>query len=386
NMLWLDQAGALVVDGGLEAGYTYQVTSVDNEPSEDQLRTATVTGAPNQVYYDLPDRFPNSVRVLASEVVAGATTPYDKARSLQDWFRTSFKYTTTVQRGHSDDAILNFLKIKQGYCEQFSATFAAMARSLGLPTRVMVGFTQGQLRSDGLYHVAGRHAHAWDEVWFDGYGWVLFDPTPGRGAPGAEGHTGVAAAQEEGNGTRGGTTSDNVPKPSVSLPSVERPRVEPGQATPTGPHNPVLQTTSDDGSSSSGIVTIIVLAVLVWFFAMPRVVHRWSRHRAKSAADRIAAAWAATVRTLTMAGAPRMAGATPLEYARSVDFGKAEAIEIARLVTRSVYSPYGVDDSAAERSELLRGEVDAACRTRMSWMTRLLDHLDPRSALYRITG
>ena len=190
----VDQADALVVDGGLEPGYTYQVTSVDNDPSPDQLRTATVTGAPNQVYYDLPAKFPSSVRTLASEVVADATTPYDKARALQDWFRTTFKYSLTVQRGHSDDAILNFLRIKEGYCEQFSATFAAMARSLGLPTRVMVGFTPGQLRSDGLYHVAGRHAHAWDEVWFDGYGWVLFDPTPGRGAPGAEGHTGVAAA------------------------------------------------------------------------------------------------------------------------------------------------------------------------------------------------
>jgi transglutaminase-like putative cysteine protease len=70
-----------------------------------------------------------------------------------------------------------------------------MARSLGLPTRVVVGFTPGQLRSDGLYHVEGRNAHAWDEVWFDGYGWMLFDPTPGRGAPGAEQHTGAAAQQ-----------------------------------------------------------------------------------------------------------------------------------------------------------------------------------------------
>jgi hypothetical protein len=87
-----------------------------------------------------------------------------------------------------------------------------------------------------------------------------------------------------------------------------------------------------------------------------------------------------------MAGAPRVAGLTPLEYARSVDFGKAEAIEIARLVTRAVYSPRGVDDSVAERSELLRGEVDAACRARMSPITRLLDHLDPRSALDRLTG
>ena len=71
-----------------------------------------------------------------------------------------------------------------------------MARSLGLPTRVVVGFTPGQLRADGLYHVAGLDAHAWDEVWFDGYGWILFDPTPGRGAPGAEQHTGALAAQQ----------------------------------------------------------------------------------------------------------------------------------------------------------------------------------------------
>jgi hypothetical protein len=87
-----------------------------------------------------------------------------------------------------------------------------------------------------------------------------------------------------------------------------------------------------------------------------------------------------------LAGAPRVGGATPLEYAKSVDVGKAETVEIARLVTRAVYSPRGVDTSAADRSELLRSEVDAACRTRMSLITRVLDHLDPRSAWERITG
>ncbi len=87
-----------------------------------------------------------------------------------------------------------------------------------------------------------------------------------------------------------------------------------------------------------------------------------------------------------MAGAPRVAGATPMEYARSVDVGRSETVEIARLVTRAVYSPRGVDDSAAARSELLRGEVDAACRARMGLATRLLDHLDPRAAWGRIAG
>jgi transglutaminase-like putative cysteine protease len=386
TLLWANEAGALYVDGGLQPGYQYQVTSADNDPTSDQLRGATVDRAPDPIYYDLPSNLPNEVRSLAQEVTAQATTPYDKARALQDWFRTTFQYSLTVQRGHSNDAMLNFLSIKKGYCEQFSGTFAAMARAVGLPTRVMVGFTPGIKRADNLYHVAGRHAHAWDEVWFDGYGWVLFDPTPGRGAPGAEGHTGAAAAQEEGNGTAGGN-ADSAPTPTLQPPSIAPPRPENGAPTgPTTPRNPTLSNTSDEGSSGGWIIMALLLIVVGWVVVMPRVLKRWSRHKARAPAERVTSAWAATVRSLTMAGAPRVAGATPMEYARSVDVGRAETVEIARLVTRAVYSPRGVDASAAERSELLRTEVDAACRARMSLTTRILDHLDPRSAWGRITG
>jgi hypothetical protein len=119
---------------------------------------------------------------------------------------------------------------------------------------------------------------------------------------------------------------------------------------------------------------------------MPRVLRRWSRRHSPDPRARVTAAWAAAVRSLTMAGAPRVAGATPLEYARTVSVGKAETIEIARLVTRAVYSPRGVDAAAADRSELLCVEVDAACRARMSLASRILDHLDPRLAWRRIAG
>lgn len=63
-----------------------------------------------------------------------------------------------------------------------------MARSLGIPSRVAIGFTPGELADDGLFHVTGRQAHAWPEVFLAGAGWVSFEPTPGRGAPGAEGY------------------------------------------------------------------------------------------------------------------------------------------------------------------------------------------------------
>ena len=387
TLLYADEAGALFVDGGLQPGYQYQVTSAGGQATDTELRGTSVDRAPNSIYYDLPAGVPQEIFDIAQAVTAQATTPFDKALALQTWFRTQFKYSTTVQRGHNDDAMLNFLSIKKGYCEQFSATFATMARAIGLPARVMVGFTQGQLRADGLYHVAGRHAHAWDEVWFDGYGWQLFDPTPGRGSPSAEAHTGVPASQQEGNGTPGGNTSDNVPTPSFTPPSIARDRpANEGPTGPTTPRNAVVSSSSDGSSPGGWIIAAILLAIVAWVIAMPRVLNRWSRLRARDPIDRVTSAWAATVRSLTMAGAPRVAGATPMEYARSVDVGRSETVEIARLVTRAVYSPRGVDDSAAARSELLRGEVDAACRARMSLATRLLDHLDPRSAWGRITG
>jgi transglutaminase-like putative cysteine protease len=389
NLRWANDAGALYVDGGLQPGYQYQVMSADNYPSSDQLaqlRSATVNDAPNAIYYALPDSLPDQVIDLAANITAQATTPFDQARALQDWFRTQFEYSTTIQRGHDNDAMLNFLNIRKGYCEQFAGTFAAMARSLDLPTRVMVGFTWGILRSDGLYHVAGRQAHAWDEVWFDGYGWVQFDPTPTRGAPGAEQHTGVQAQQEEGNGTAGGNTADNSPTPTFTPPELDRDRQENGPTGSITPRDAVVNNNNDGGSGGGWIISGLVVGLLAWVNVMPRVLNRWSRHHTKAPAERVTSAWAATVRSLAMAGAPRIAGATPLEYSRSVEIGRAETIEIARLVTRAVYSPGGVDAGAAHRSELLRGEVDAVCRARMTLATRLRDHLDPRSAWRRIAG
>jgi transglutaminase-like putative cysteine protease len=91
-----------------------------------------------------------------------------------------------------------FLSQRRGYCEQFAGTYAAFARVLGLPSRVAIGFTPGERRDDGRYYVQGKHAHAWPEIYFEGVGWVPFEPTPGRGVAGAEQYTGVAADQADG--------------------------------------------------------------------------------------------------------------------------------------------------------------------------------------------
>jgi transglutaminase-like putative cysteine protease len=180
----------------LISGEQYTIVSVTPDVTFDELRAATTDNPPDDLFLELPDNLPDDVYDLADEATTGATTDADRMMALQNWFQT-FDYSTEVQAGHSSNAIENFLQIRKGYCEQFAATFAVMARTLGIPSRVAIGYTPGELRSDGWYSVRGRNSHAWPEIWFDGIGWVPFEPTPSRGISGAEVVTDLPSAQDE---------------------------------------------------------------------------------------------------------------------------------------------------------------------------------------------
>ena len=150
----------------------------------------------------LPSDFSPRVRRLAAAIAGGAGSGYEQSLALQEFFRSgAFEYDLSVGSGHSSDRVEDFLDARRGYCEQFAGAFAAMARSLGLPARVAVGFTVGDAdpSEPNLYVVRGKHAHAWPEVYLAGAGWVAFEPTPGRGAPGAQNYTGVAENQVGGS-------------------------------------------------------------------------------------------------------------------------------------------------------------------------------------------
>lgn len=187
--------GTLITSTGLVPGDQFTIESAEPELTAEELQAATTDDPPDEMFLGLPDDVADIVYEAALEVTAGATTDYDRLILLQNWFRTNFEYSLDVQAGHGNDAIEQFLRNRVGYSEQFAATFAVMARTLGIPSRVAVGFTPGELRSDRRYSVLGRNSHAWPEVWFDDIGWVDFEPTPGRGIPGAEDYTGVLATQ-----------------------------------------------------------------------------------------------------------------------------------------------------------------------------------------------
>ncbi|MEO5898882.1 MAG: DUF3488 and transglutaminase-like domain-containing protein [Ilumatobacteraceae bacterium] len=384
----------LKTDAGIERGDVFDVTSVRANPTPDQLRLATVAGAPSAALYDLPDSFPDEAAELAREVTAAGANPYDKMVLLQNWFRTNFEYDLSVQAGSSDDAIRQFLRIRKGYCEQFSGTFAAMARSLGIPARVAIGYTPGDFdAADGTWHVYDRHAHAWPEVWFDGFGWISFEPTPGRGEPGAEGHTGVTAAQDDTAPVLGAGSGAETPLPEAPVTTL----ANPGGTRPVDPAStastvaPVTVPATDGGSITDGPALWIlgVLALIgAWVWFMPRIVRAAARRRVHSPTDRVAAAWRRSCDVLRLVGAPATGGATPIEYSRVVEeqvgLGWHVFNELARTVTLAVYAPTGVDESTAQRSEMLELQIDEICQPRIPVPTRILARLDPRVA--RQTG
>ncbi|MGW2820195.1 transglutaminase TgpA family protein [Streptomyces sp. NPDC001443] len=171
--------------GQTTRGVTYEVKHLEVLPTADQLAAAPL--APESLrdeYTKVPDSLPSVVARTARTVTDGAVTDYAKAVKLQDYFAVEggFRYDTEVKVGTGPNAIARFLKDKEGFCEHFSFAMAAMARTLGIPARVAVGFAPGTLQPDGSVSVGLKDAHAWPELYFQGVGWTRFEPTPTRGS------------------------------------------------------------------------------------------------------------------------------------------------------------------------------------------------------------
>lgn len=390
---WIERTGTIALpEGTVRSGQVFNVASDVTVPTAAELDAASVSSPPVPDQLDLPADFPRSVADLARSVTAGAPTPYRKALALQEYFRTNFTYDLSVQRGHSDEAIISFLRTRRGYCEQFSATFAAMARSIGLPARVAVGFTQGELRSDGRYHVLGRNAHAWPEVWFDDIGWVLFEPTPGRGAPGSEESTGVAPAQDT-PGTTGEPTDTTTPlttPPTTNPEAASSTLPQGGGSSPTTVPSLASGPAADDGGIEVGTWVLLAAALAVaWVLVVPAAVRRFTRMR-PDPAGQVVDSWHGAVGALVLAGASPPGGATPIEYARRVELelgidGRPVA-ELGRFVMRAVYAPAGVAEPTAMRAAVLRTRIVESTDELLGWQQRLWCRVDPRRTRQRLVG
>jgi len=170
--------------GQTVSGERYTVTSMQVMPTAAQLAAAPpATGQIAEQYTKVPDSLPAVVEQTALSVTKGATSDYQRAVMLQDYFTSGqFVYNTQADAGTGVDAIARFLQTKEGFCVHFAFTMAAMARTLNIPARVAIGFTPGSQSSGSQMSVTLNDAHAWPELYFEGIGWTRFEPTPFRGS------------------------------------------------------------------------------------------------------------------------------------------------------------------------------------------------------------
>lgn len=166
--------------------YTQQAIIVHQDP--ETLLDSEPAGSEFDSLTELPEGMAETLQPYLDEAIGDVENKFRQASALQAWFRTEggFDYDTEVpDSGTSDGELVNFLEVRVGFCQQYATAMATMARALGIPARVAVGFTPGEQIRDNEWVVRGQDAHAWPELYFEGAGWVRFEPTPA-------GRTGVA--------------------------------------------------------------------------------------------------------------------------------------------------------------------------------------------------
>lgn len=204
----IDSEGVTVstVDGTFRNG-SYQVESLVASPTPLQLREATVDASGLDRYRAVPEDLDSIVARTAEQVAEGAEgpSPYDQALALQRFFTGGdFVYSedAPVEQGYDGtgaEIVAVFLEARAGYCVHYAAAMTLMARTLGIPARIAVGFVPGTANPNvpGEFIVTTDDLHAWPELYFDELGWVRFEPTPSRGAVPAYATDDVPAAGEE---------------------------------------------------------------------------------------------------------------------------------------------------------------------------------------------
>lgn len=182
-------------------------------------------------YTQLPNSLPQRVKDLAVELTKEKETWYDKAKAIETYFdRPEFQYdqTDVAVPGENEDYVDQFLfETMKGYCDNFSTSMVVMMRSVGIPTRWVKGYTEGDFRglSDSgkrLYIITNNNAHSWVEVFFPEVGWVPFEPTKGF----------ANNAQFSYDNITNTTTEDDLLEQPKS-PEVEKPSLEEEQSKTT---------------------------------------------------------------------------------------------------------------------------------------------------------
>lgn len=395
--------GDVRLQGGIEEGLNYSIdASLANITYTDLL--SAQPGDPGEAYSQLPPIDP-AVQTFLDDTVGNIPSDekYRQLVAIQNRLRNTqeFQYTTAPANvvgaaGASADYLTTFLtRTKEGYCQQYATAFAILARQLGVPSRVVVGFLPGESvpASPGEYLIRGTDAHAWPEVFFEGWGWIPFEPTPRSSdnrfasapaytQPGAaRGNTGSEFGAATGNTFGEGIDPrNNRPEFSAAVRELLRSQ-QPGSGTATtGPRRdaPWKET-------FTRLAIALMIAALLFLVAVPsikewRIRRRYAR--ARNARDLTAAAFEEFLVVAAELATPKRAAESGRAYAlRIAGTRNLPRDRMARLASLYEAAEFGrsdpMSDHAREAKSLAR-EIRARLWNAAPWWNRLARLFSPR--------
>jgi transglutaminase-like putative cysteine protease len=407
---WVVDPNTLMVytDTGTMTTAKYSVTSVDVEPSYAQFEASEAVNPKSMSsYLEVPASF-DSLSRLAHQIVGKAQTPYDEAVALQNWFTTSglFHYSLDLSKSSTSAGALSYFltRGRRGYCQQFAFAMATLARLLGIPSRVAVGYTAGTSIGDGNYVVKTSDAHAWPELYFSGLGWLSWEPTPAGRALGQE--TAVAPAYTSGSGATsatgpgappslGGQTGPTAPHGKSTQVGHLRPppgdtlggKNHAGSSAPVSFKAPVLQ-----HSNGAPLAILVIVALAVVGLIAPRITRsvvarrRWITAGTDGARAHVA--WSEFLDTLTDYGLRHKPGETPRALAKRMatqlrmpESARQALQRLADLEERASYArEAGPSGGVSDDLATVRTAVAATVSKAVRWRAVLL----PASAVTRL--
>lgn len=391
DWLGMPQNRTIVTRAGSTRDQQYEVQASVPRPTLEQIRSRPV-GDPGlgADVTALPADVPAVIGDTAREVTAGTTSPYDALLALQTWFRSSaFRYSldAPVDAGFDGaglDAVAQFLQVRSGYCVHYASAFAVMARSLGMPARIVVGYLPGsasRIAQQGgtEYTVTSSQLHAWPEVYFQGVGWVPFEPTNSLGVP-----TNFASGS-----TSGGSTTPTTPEEDAAAPEAQ-PSAAPSQADRGDPDAPQATGVGGSGRGATAwipaLLAVLALLSITGAPAVVRLVLRRRRLRAASGGDAVAA-WTAMQEDAVDLGIPAPGSESPRAFAARLVAGHgapADDVDLLRVDLERV--SYAGDALDPQRGPALAAAVERV-RTRLSSgvrpVRRVISRVLPRSLVVR---
>lgn len=375
-------SGVLTSATPLRSGQAYAVTSMVRDYDADELAGAEPARDAEAIAATALPETPGSTartaqvpafRALAQRITQDDGSAFQRAAALADHLRTTARYDAAGLPGHSYAQLKYFLGHRSGTSEQFATAYAVLARSIGLPARVVVGFRPG-VGGNGTFEVRSGDVLVWPEVDFAGLGWVPFYPTPEEEArshrsgsvPAGQTQQKLEAAQKNAASRDRGKGQGTNDQPPVRPPA---PATPPPKPTPWWMY----------AIGAAAVLPVLYLAAVV---ALP-LSRRRRRRTGPAPADRITGAWQQVLETLHTIGLPPSAAMTAHEVAgfgaRTVPGVERDLEPLADLVNRSGYSGGRAGPEAAEAAWQHADQVAGAVGRSAGPARRLGRRLHPRA-------